>query len=547
MRLEAPAKTRPLVGVSQRFWGGATCGLVFLLLGCVFVNYPGLQQDETLFAAPLFRDWSFYSISFGRARIPLMHMSYVGALKTWLYSPLVQLWAPTPALLRVPAVLIGAVTILLFGALLERAHGRRAAWIGCVLLASDPIFLLTTTFDWGPVALQHLLMTAAMLLAVQWYQRANDRWVIAAAFCCGLAFWDKAVFVWMFLGLLAGSLVFFRRVRSRFTLRCAAASAFALCFGALPLLIYNLAPKPRFATIHSNTPKFRIDGARQNLEILRISCNGSGLFGYIVRNSTDRPLMPHSAVEKASFFVHSVTGDRRANQMALALLAGLVLIPMLWRTRARDALLFSIITGGVALTLMFLSGGGDSTHHTVLLWPVPQLFLAVAFAEASGRVRFGRWLCAAAVAFFALTNLAVINQYLFQFIRNGSPSIWTDATYPLALGLRSARPPQVVAVDWGADNPLCVLNRNNPPVRIVADPFMPASETAAERQADLRLLSDGKIVWVQHTGENEIMPGVNERLMSAAHNAGFDEVVINAYTDRSGRPILQTFRFVPRR
>src|SRR5579864_1949559 len=162
--------------MSKRFWGGWLCGLLFLLLGCLFVNCAGLQEDETMFAAPLFREWSFFSLPFGRSRIPIMQMSYVGSLKTWLYAPFMHIWTPGPVVLRVPAILIGAATILLFGALLDRVHGRRAAWTGCVLLATDSIFLLTTTFDWGPVALQHLLTTAAILFAVLWFQKGNDAW-----------------------------------------------------------------------------------------------------------------------------------------------------------------------------------------------------------------------------------------------------------------------------------------------------------------------------------------------------------------------------------
>src|SRR4029077_2939643 len=99
-----------------------------------------------------------------------MNMPYNGTLKTWLYAPLVLFWRPSAALIRIPAILMGGATILLFCALLHRIHGRRAAWVGGILLATDTSFLLTTTFDWGPVVLQHLLLVAALFFAVQWFQ-----------------------------------------------------------------------------------------------------------------------------------------------------------------------------------------------------------------------------------------------------------------------------------------------------------------------------------------------------------------------------------------
>ena len=40
-----------------------------------------------------------------------------------------------------------------------------AALIGCGLLATDAIYLLTSCFDWGPVALEHLLLLQEKLNA----------------------------------------------------------------------------------------------------------------------------------------------------------------------------------------------------------------------------------------------------------------------------------------------------------------------------------------------------------------------------------------------
>ena len=40
----------------------------------------------------------------------------------------------------------------------------RAALLAAILLATDPTFLLPDTFDWGPLALQHLLVVSGCLL-----------------------------------------------------------------------------------------------------------------------------------------------------------------------------------------------------------------------------------------------------------------------------------------------------------------------------------------------------------------------------------------------
>jgi 4-amino-4-deoxy-L-arabinose transferase-like glycosyltransferase len=233
--------------ISKALWRGIVCALVFLLLGWVFVDYAGVQTDEALFAGSLFRSWRFFSVALGHYNLPLMNMPYNGALKLWLYAPVFRLWQPTAGSIRVPAILLGAATIVIFWDLLNRVHSRAAAWAGSILLATDTSFLLCTTYDWGPVALQHLLLVTAMLFTVRWFQTSSNASLVAAALCCGLALWDKAVFVWIFTGILLGSLVFGAEVRRRLTWRCTAIGTAALCMGALPLIIYNLAGHKRFS------------------------------------------------------------------------------------------------------------------------------------------------------------------------------------------------------------------------------------------------------------------------------------------------------------
>ena len=499
-----------------------------------------------MFASPLYRDWCFFALKFRHGRIPIMHMSYVGALKTWIYTPIAALWQPSAEMLRIPAMLIGAITIFLFWKLLDTVHSRRAAWAGSLLLVTDAVFLLTNVFDWGPVAIQHVLLLAILLSCVRWARTTNDGWLFLAAFCCGLAFWDKAVFIWMFSGLIASSLVFWRMIRDRFTWKRAAIVVAGIALGGAPLIGYNLKTTPKFLTFRSNT-HFTPDHFAERFPQLRLALRGSALFGYMVYESADRPNQPRGALEQASFAIHKVIGDRRRGAFEPALIAGLLLIPLLWKTRARSTLLFAAIAGGVAWSAMVMLDGGGAAHHTVLLWPLPQLLVAVAFAEASSHWRFGGWLLAAAVAFLAVANLLVVNQYLYQFIRNGAAGSWTDAIFPLAQALRETPASHVALVDWGYQDPLSYLNKATPPERVVANPFMPPDESPAQRDSDRELLFDPSVIWVEHAPGQEAFAGVNARVLGVAQAAGLEPVVAATLCDRNGRAIFQTLRFIPRR
>src|SRR5205085_9420340 len=124
--------------------------------------------------------------------------------------------------------------------------------------------------------------------------RGESRFIAASAFCCGLAFWDKAVFAWMLAGLCAGSLIFIRRIRRRLSPGSVAIVLAALIAGALPLVVFNVASEPRFSTARSNahlapSPLF------SGLRALRATWNGEGSFN-ITQETAPRPNAPEGAI-----------------------------------------------------------------------------------------------------------------------------------------------------------------------------------------------------------------------------------------------------------
>jgi hypothetical protein len=229
--------------------------------------------------------------------------------------------------------------------------------------------------------------------------------------------------------------------------------------------------------------------------------------------------------------------------MVPAYCVALLLFPLLWRTRARKVILFCLVAMVVAWIFMTGTGGGGSSHHAVLLWPLPQLFLAVAFAEAAWHLRFGKWVLGVVVGLLAAGNLLVTNQYLYQFIRDGAGDAWTDAIYPLADGLRQTDASQIVLPDWGLADSLCVLDRGKPIAHLANDPFLADGQPPSQKRYELQTLSDRKAIWVEHVPGHEMSHGVNDRIRDATHRAGFEPVMLQTYYDRNGRAIFQTLQF----
>src|SRR5579884_120672 len=162
--------------------------ILIAALALLFIPLTGIDADEAFFTWPIYGRFDpHYGITVLHRGVTLMVFPYIGALKTLLWWPLLRICGASVWSLRVHAMLIGVATLLLLFPLVERIAGRRAAVVACLLLATDASFVLTETFDWGPVAVEHLLLVGGCLLIIVGRP-------VGGSLLFGLAFWNKAVF-----------------------------------------------------------------------------------------------------------------------------------------------------------------------------------------------------------------------------------------------------------------------------------------------------------------------------------------------------------------
>jgi 4-amino-4-deoxy-L-arabinose transferase-like glycosyltransferase len=515
------------LNLKQPWWRPAACSLIFFLTGLTLLSYPGLQNDEALAAGPLYRLTNAIDhIHLFGHDIPTMLMAYLGGLKTWIYAIVLRLFAPSYISIRVPALLIGSASVWMLFLLMEKIHSRPASWIAALVLATDPMFILTTTFDWGPVALQHLLGICGIFFIVRFHQHSRARDLAAGCFCFGLGFWDKALFAWLFGGLAVAVVVVYpRAVLRALSAKNVTVAALSLCLGAAPLIAFNVTTG--FQTFHS-TAGFTTNEMVPKVAELLSTWDGSALFGYLAAADTvHNPRQPGNALERVSLEIHTLAGDRRRDGLFLASLASFLLLPFLWRTPAFGTGLFCLIALAVAWFQMAITRGAGAAHHVVLLWPVPMMLLGVVLAQ------YPQYWGKITLTLLMASNLLVTNQYLYQMARNGSPGSWTDAINSLAAGLRSAHAGKIAVLDWGMTVPLDVLDRGRLPLvwsyDLVSD-------------GDTALLKDPGVLWLSHTDGNELFPGANARFNTLAQRNGYRKEPVALYYDRNGRAVFQTFR-----
>jgi len=520
----------------------------FLLSGSAFIGRLGVEADEALPAGPLYQPkYWYYAWHFGHARIPLMHMSYLGTLKTWIWDPIFHNWGTGVWALRFPALLAGAASIWIFYRFLRATVGARAAVIGCIVLAADSQYLLTTAFDWGPVALQHLSICAGLLALVKFHQSRKSVWLAAGFLLLGLAVWDKLLAEWMLSGLAIAALATLpRQIRAVWSGRRLAIAAAAFLAGALPVTLSCV--HDHFAAFRDNAGR-TLDELPVKIVILERTVDGEGLFGYMFAedDQTPTPRAAASWPERLSYGVAERFGHPRRSLQLWACLLALALAPL---ARGRDlrAILFALVAMAVAWIQMATTrGAGGSVHHTILLWPLPATIVAVSFAAASRRLgRAGIPAVAVVLALMAGSAALVTNEYYRASVRNGGGPTWSDAIFPLEEDLAAAHPAAIYCADWNILESLRLLGRGALPLQSEMDQTPVPDISQGDRDGLLAAIAAPDAVWVTHVRGAEIFSAIRPRLDGFAADAGFDHRELRVIADAHGRPTFEIFRFQQR-
>lgn len=509
----------------------------FVAAGMLFVPRLGIEADEAMVANGLYnhgRAW--YSWKFGNTEVPVMLITYLGAVKTWFYKGVFLFAAPRPIVLRLPMLLFAAGSLWLFFELLDRTIGRRAAWIGTLLLATDTSYLLLNTADYGPVTLQFVFKLAALVLLVRFHRNASKKDLAWAFFLFGLGMWDKALFAWVLFGLaIAAVAVFPHDLRKHLSGANIAVAGLAMLAGALPLVIYNIA-RP-LETLRSNV---HIGAHLSDTElphktnILEQTMDGYVMFGFLTAvDPGPQPGEPKHWYQSLSLAASRWTGHPQRNAMVWAAIGSVLSLAFLgkwlWNSPARSPILFGLVACAATwLPMVLTAGAGGAAHHAILLWPFHMLPIAAVLARipAAPAVLVTALLCG--------SNVAVTNQYYADLIQNGPTVRWTDAMDPLQRYLEDIHAQQIVAADWGFLETMNLLSEGELP--------MAYADTSSD-QAVNALLRDPKNVFVTHALGVAYYPEERAALEDAARRENYQEETITTIHDRNGRPTFDVFRF----
>lgn len=524
----------------RSLWALLLAAALFLIPAILIARQIGLEADEALVTAAIFDGLSpHYSITWGSRELPLMLLSYVGTLRAWMYNLIFLAVPPSALALRLPMILAGLASLWLLWRIAGQVGGREAACASVLLLATDPVWMLSQSIDFGYVALQNVLKLGGLWLAIRYASSGRTRHLAAAGFLWGLALWDKAVFVWVLAGLVVAAVVAAPGGMRRIPPRAALLALAGLAAGAAPFLFFNIV-RP-LETFRSNA---RVGGDEwmQKVRVLEQTLDGSVLFGvYTAADAGAGFRPPHRPLHHAAYAVSAALGEPRRQAMLLASVLLLLAAPWWWRGTMRQPILFAITFFAVTWLAMAMSrGAGGAAHHAILCWPAHTAAIAFAGADLARRGRWSRRIAAAALALLVLANLAVVNQYYVEAVRQGSGLRHSDAIEPLYRKLVRTPARTIAVADWGIAETLLLLSEGRLPVRY-------AWSAGGAESLPRWLVSSPDTLFVGRPPGQQFFPEHARAVEEAARAAGKVRYDLETILDRNGRPAFELFRYGPPR
>ena len=488
-----------LIGLREtsRSVRAVVCAMLFFAAAAsIFISGFGIYEDEVLFAPAIYHPGECRSfLKILGHDFPTMLMSYLGADKVYLYGAILKVATPSVWSLRLPMVFVGVLTVwLLFVAVRQITNDYVAAALAC-LIATDPVFLLTTTLDWGPVAVQHLLLAAAFACL------ARPQPLIFAGFLAqGAALWDKATAGWTIVAMLVSAAVFLgAHLRPHVTPHNLARAFLGFTLGALPLLIFNIFH--HWATLLQNAA-FSTAGLGGKVVKMCNALAGRDLFSWLLRGGT----------------------PKWSTLIPFALAAALILLFRRDIAPVRRVALFALFTGLLTwLAMLFMKAGGDP-HHVVLVWPWPHLFMICVLGFALRKPVF-----LAVATLLILSNVVMVGLYAQRTYAFGPRDAWSEATFALPEILPENG--KIVTLDWGIRNTGTFLIRG----KVM---FEDRTFTGLKEQD---LLDLERTQFLTHVQGAEKIAGNNARFDAAIHKAGYGRVVDRILSDPRGHPVIVSF------
>ncbi len=502
--------------------------LLFLTAGFLHIDLPGLYYDEVLFVNAALGGINDYFVHKRILGVPVMLMPYLGALKAFLYAPIFSVFEVSPASIRVPALIISAVTLLVSFALARHVLPLLGAVALVGLMATDPTFIFASKLDWGPIVLMMCLKMLALLFFWRLIETGMARFVWALTLVLFLGVYDKLNFLWFVLALYGSAfVVYWRRMvdlarnhRSGFRASLAVMVVFiaAVSVGQiLPLLQGAFRPEVSVAAY--------LQRFYQVVAIYMHTFNGKSIYWYVFAKDLASPTLIHP------YFI-----------------AALLVSVLGWIRGSKPPAFFALLFALIFLHIV-VSPQGTGPHHVLMLFPFPHLSIVMGVVYLNQAIpwkRVGRMLAVALVLILLSSQVVATLHYLTATRTGPFQPVLSPTIYQLSdfLNRHSHAMSKIISADWGLHNQVFALARADRAKYFDLWPsfqtFQEADEHARQRLYD-HFFRGQRVYVLLHSEPATVMPGVRTNFFEFASEFSATAVPVARFEDDADRPIYEVY------
>jgi hypothetical protein len=183
--------------------------LFFGVLTSLYLDKPGLQTDEVLFANLSLGEINHTTyIARKIGGITFFVISYIGALKSWIFIPIFKIFGFNYFSIRIPMILLSIISLLMAYNVVNISFKKPFfAWWILVALVTESTFITMVRTDVGPIAIEYFCKILSILLIFKYLQNKKQSNLYFLPFVLALGIFNKINFIWFSNALLFSSLI----------------------------------------------------------------------------------------------------------------------------------------------------------------------------------------------------------------------------------------------------------------------------------------------------------------------------------------------------
>ena len=504
----------------------------FVFISSLYLDFPAFYYDEVLFynaavGAPT--DLFIYKKLFN---VPILLMPYIGALKAWLYIPIFYLFETTYYSVRLPSIIIVAVSLFFLICLVHKMFGAQIAFLSAIMFIFNPNIIFHARLDWGPTSLMFLFRNLMFFCGYLYTYNRKPYFLLFAFLFAALGVFDKLNFVWLLNYFLATLFIVeylrarkYRHYYKHFILKCVIFIQFILI---IALILSHYKPIFLETAVYINfTPSVSSIFFASNL--VADLLNGVGVY-----NMVFRPQRLH-------------TGFEIANLAIIVLCLIFALIPQR-RTYSNNYFIYIIIWLGfliITLVQIFITPQATGPHHYATLLPVVDLLCILGlyniFVILNSKQWYGLLISGFLLFLLLIYRSFIIYTYISSFTLITPNPYWDkyiDNTAEYILNNYPDTP--VITTDWGIATNLQVATRN----QVIVNDFWPWFNDGISQSQMTWLINNysrPKSLVIRHVDGREAFINTSFNFTNFINDTRIISKLVAVITTQDGSPYIEIF------